>query len=104
LIVVISGLDGVVFSAYVVVNTELGAVYLVMVSDLRVVGGRAAETPAFVGHSLKWEWMLSLCCGCGTALQGEKPNKFRFTAQIIKAGKDRLLKNQAFNDCPLVCP
>jgi hypothetical protein len=32
---------------------------------LRVVGGRAAETAYFVGHSLKWEWMLSLCCGCG---------------------------------------
>jgi hypothetical protein len=47
------------------VNTELGVVYLVVDLDLRVVGGRAAETAYFVGHSLKWEWMLSLCCGCG---------------------------------------
>jgi hypothetical protein len=65
LIVVISGVDGVVFSAYVVANTELGVVYLVVVLDLRVVGGRAAETAYFVGYSFKWEWMLSLCRGCG---------------------------------------
>jgi hypothetical protein len=74
LIVVISGVDGVVSSAYVVVNTELGVVYLVVVLDLRVVGGRAAETAYFVGYSFKWEWMLSLCCGCG----GGTPTCYEF--------------------------
>jgi branched-subunit amino acid ABC-type transport system permease component len=46
---------GVVFCPYVVVNDELRVVYLVVVLNLSVVGGRGSVAFNFVGRSLKWE-------------------------------------------------
>jgi hypothetical protein len=36
-------------------------------------------------------------------LEGAKPNRFMFTQQIAEARKDRVLKNQVFNECQLLC-
>jgi hypothetical protein len=36
-------------------------------------------------------------------LEGARPNRHLFSEQIAEARKDRVLKNQIFNECELVC-